>query len=353
MKQLARLRFPALRLLSTLRWQRLAQDSLLALGGVALVTSVIAVAHLYPHIQTISLVYLLVVLALASTRGLYAAILASLLTLFSVDFFFFPPSYNLAILQAEDLLTLCVFLVAAVLTSQLASALRRRVEQATASERELRQLYEQAQELAALQERQHLARELHDSVSQVLYSMSLGSHTVLDALESKDYEQAQTSAEYVITLVEAGLTEMRALIFELRPESLATEGLVAALSRQVAVLRARHKLAVEFELEQEPDLPLEQKEALYRIAQEALHNIVKHARASTVVLRLVIQEKEVCLEIRDNGRGFETTAAYPGHLGLHSMRERAAKVGGICLVESAPGQATALSVRIPLAGSGL
>ncbi|HEX7734141.1 MAG TPA: sensor histidine kinase [Ktedonobacteraceae bacterium] len=363
MKCLPRLRFPLLTWLATVRWKRLGQDSVFALSGVALVTGTIAGIHLFPRIQTISLVYLIVILALASTRGLYAAILASLLASLSVDFFFVPPSYTLAVFQVEDLLTLFVFLIAAILTSQLASALRRRVEQAnvrerelrllyeqaSVRERELRLLYEQAQELAALQERQHLARELHDSVSQVLYSMSLGAHTVLDALESKELEQARISAHYVISLVEAGLTEMRALIFELRPESLETEGLVAAFNRQVAVLRTRHKLAVQFDLEKEPDLPLEKKEALYRIAQEALHNIVKHARASTVVLQLIAQQDEIVLEIRDNGRGFDPTELFLGHLGLHSMRERATKVGGTLIIKSTPGKETMIRACIPLA----
>jgi len=349
MKHLAHPRFPVLTWLAALRWKRLAQDSVLALVGIALVTSVmIAISHLYPRIQTISLIYLIVVLALASTRGLYAAILASLLASFLVDFFFVVPFYTLAFLSFQDLLTLGVFLAAAILTSQLASALRRRIEQASVRERELRLLYEQAQKLAALQERQHLARELHDSVSQVLYSMSLGAHTTLDALKSQDYEQAQTSTEYVIRLVEAGLSEMRALIFELRPESLETEGLVAALNRQVAVLHTRHKLAVAFDLEEEPDLPLETKEALYRIAQEALHNIVKHARASNVILQLTAQEEKIMLEIRDNGRGFDTTRPFPGHLGLRSMRERAMKLGGTCLIESTPEQKTRILVSIPL-----
>lgn len=348
MQHLAHFHFPMSGWLARLRWRRLWEDSLLALGGVTLVTCIIAIAHLYyPHIQTIALVYLIVVLALASTRGHYAAILASLLALFTVDFFFFPPSYTLAVFQFEDLLTLGVFLVAAVLTSQLASALRWRVEQASERERELRLLYEQAQELAALQERQHLARELHDSVSQVLYSMSLGAHTTLDALECEDYAQAQAASKYVIALVEAGLAEMRALIFELRPESLATEGLVAALHRQVAVLRTRHKLVVEFDLEEEPDLPLEIKETLYRIAQEALHNIVKHARASIVVLHLTILAEEILLRVHDNGRGFDATEHFPGHLGLHSMRERALKVDGLCAIESVPGQGTDICAKIP------
>src|SRR6266705_3562735 len=265
------------------RWRRSLSDSMLALGGVVLVTSVIAVAHLYPRIPTISLVYLLVVLALASARGLYAAILASLLAVLSFDFFFFPPPYTFVVVKVEDLLTLCVFLATAVMTSQLASALRRRAEQARSRERELRLLYEQAQELAALQEQQHLARELHDSVSQALYGISLGAHTAGEALES-DPEQAMASIEYVIALAEAGLAEMRALIFELRPESLEIEGLVAALTRQVAVLRTRYKLTVEADLGEEPNLSMEIKHMLYRVAQEALHNSVKDGRASMVIL---------------------------------------------------------------------
>src|SRR5437870_8095689 len=256
-------------------------DSALALGGVSLITGVIAVAHLYPRIPTIAFVYLLLVLALASTRGLYAAILTSLLAFLCFDFFFFPPPYTFLVIKAEDLLTLVVFLTTAIITGQLASSLRQRAEQASSRERELRILYEQAQELVSLQERQRLARELHDSVSQALYAIGLGAHTAREALES-DPEQAMASIDYVLALAEAGLAEMRALIFELRPESLEMEGLVAALTKQVAVLRTRYKLAVEVDLADEPDLSLERKEALYRIAQEALHNIVKHAHASAV-----------------------------------------------------------------------
>jgi signal transduction histidine kinase len=329
-------------------WRRSLSDSLLALGGVALVTSLIAGAQLYPRIPTISFVYLLVVLVLASLRGLYAAILASLLAVFSFDVFFFPLPYTVADVDVEDLFTLCVFLVVAIIASQLVWALRKRAEQARNRERELRLLYEQAQELAALQERQRLARELHDSVSQALYGISLEVHTALEALQSSEAEQAEASMQYVLALAEAGLAEMRALIFELRPESLETEGLVAALTRQVAVLRTRYKLAVEVDLAEEPALSLERKQALYRIAQEALHNIVKHAQASAVVLRLTRQPREILLEVRDNGRGFDPTGPFPGHLGLLSMWERATKMGATLTIESAPGQGTRLSVRIPL-----
>ncbi len=326
------------------RWHYVS-DSALAIAGVAIITSVIAVAHLYPRIPTIAFVYLLLVLALASTRGLYAAILTSLLAFLCFDFFFFPPPYTFLVVKAEDLFTLVVFLATAIITGQLASALRQRAEQARSRERELRLLYEQAQELVSLQERQRLARELHDSVSQALYAIGLGAHTAREAIAS-DSEQALASIDYVLALAEAGLAEMRALIFELRPESLEIEGLVAALTKQVAVLRTRYKLNVEADLGEEPDLSIEMKHALYRIAQEALHNIVRHARASTVVLRLARQANEIVLEVRDDGKGFDPAGLFPGHLGLRSMHERVSKMSGTLTIESVPGQGTCVGVRM-------
>jgi signal transduction histidine kinase len=345
MKQLERSSSPKARA-KLQRWHYVS-DSALAIAGVALITSVIAVAHLYPRIPTIAFVYLLLVLALASTRGLYAAILTSLLAFLCFDFFFFPPPYTFLVVKAEDLLTLVVFLATAIITGQLASALRQRAEQARSREHELRLLYEQAQELASLQERQRLARELHDSVSQALYAIGLGAHTAREAIAS-DSEQALASIDYVLALAEAGLAEMRALIFELRPESLEIEGLVAALTKQVAVLRTRYKLNVEVDLGEEPDLSMEMKHALYRIAQEAFHNIVKHARASTVVLRLARQANEIVFEVRDNGKGFDPAGLFPGHLGLRSMHERVSKMGGTLTIESVPGQGTCVGVRMPI-----
>lgn len=330
------------------RWRGYAIDTLLVIVGVAAITLLIFAAHLYPRVPTISFAYLLLVLALASLRGLFAAILASLLSFLAFDFFFFLPPYTFIVLRVEDLFTLVVFLATAIITGQLALALRRRIEQANSREQEMRLLYEQARELAALQERQRLARELHDSVSQALYGIGLGAHTAREAIEG-DPEQAKESMDYVLSLAEAGLAEMRALIFELRPESLASEGLVAALNRQVHILRARYGLSVEAELGNEPDIALEMKQTLYRLAQEALHNVVKHARASKVVVRIIQHEDEIALEVQDNGRGFDPAAPYPGHLGLRSMLERITKSGGTLSIESAPGQGSCIRVRIPLA----
>jgi signal transduction histidine kinase len=141
---------------------------------------------------------------------------------------------------------------------------------------------------------------------------------------------------------------MRALIFELRPESLEREGLVAAFTKQAAALQARHEVAVSTELCDEPDLPLRTKQELYRIAQEAMHNTVKHARANKVALRLHQTGEELVLEVQDDGAGFDPSASFPGHLGLHSMRERVANLGGTFQIQSTVGAGTRVCASIPV-----
>jgi len=208
-------------------------------------------------------------------------------------------------------------------------------------------LLAEAQSKAGLEERQRLARELHDSVSQALYGIALGARTAR-ALAENSPDQVIEPLDYVLSLAEAGMTEMRSLIFELRPESLAAEGLVAALEKRVAVLRARHQLTVSALLGTEPEVPLPLKETLYRIAQEALHNAVKHAHASHVEVRLSLTATDVELRIGDDGVGFEPSAPRPGHLGMQSMRERAAAHRGTIEIESEIGGGTTVRARLPL-----
>jgi len=207
-------------------------------------------------------------------------------------------------------------------------------------------LYERARGLAALEERQKLARELHDSVSQALFGIGLGARTAR-ALLDRDPSKVADPLDYVVSLAEAALTEMRALIFELRPDALQQDGLVGILDKQAAALAARHKLNIETDLGSEPDTTLEVKEALYRIGQEALHNAVRHAHATTIWVRLNQAGQGLTLEILDNGVGFDPEGSFPGHLGLQSMRERAARMGAVILVESAPGEGARLQVIVP------
>jgi signal transduction histidine kinase len=211
-------------------------------------------------------------------------------------------------------------------------------------------LYGQARRLATLEERQRLARELHDSVSQVLYGIGLGARTANTLLDRATIAPELKSSlaeplEYVISLAEAGLAEMRALIFELRPDSLEREGLVAALARQAAALRARHGLQVQTEFCEEPALSFETKEAFYRIAQESLNNTARHAQAERVDMRLFVSQGEIVLELVDDGVGFDPQAEYSGHMGLNSMRERAAQVGSTLEIVSAAGQGAVVRVR--------
>jgi signal transduction histidine kinase len=208
-------------------------------------------------------------------------------------------------------------------------------------------LFEQAQHVAATNERQRLARELHDSVSQALYGIALGARTARTLMDS-DPDKAIEPLDYVVSLASAGQAEMRALLFELRPESLALEGLIVALEKQVAATAARYGIDLTAELLPEPELTLAQKEVFYRIAQEALHNIVKHAHATSAKLRLSVDDNHLHLEIVDDGVGFETGGEFPGHIGLVSMRERASSIGGIFSVDSAPGKGATVRLRVPI-----
>jgi signal transduction histidine kinase len=208
------------------------------------------------------------------------------------------------------------------------------------------QLFADAQGKAALEERQRLARELHDWVSQALFGIGLGARTARKLLD-QDPAKVAKPLDFVITLAEAALTEMRALIFELRPDALETEGLVRLLNQQAEALRSRHGLRVETDLGPEPSVPLPVKEMLYRIAQETLHNTAKHAKARLVTLSLREHPDGIELVVTDDGVGFDPSGSFPGHLGLRSMRERAAQHGAAVEIASAPGQGARTRVLVP------
>ena len=207
-------------------------------------------------------------------------------------------------------------------------------------------LFTDAQAQVALEERQRLARELHDSVSQALFGIALGARTARDYL-ARNPEAARAPLDYVLQLAEVGLAEMRALIFELRPEALEQEGLIGALAKQATALRARHGITVDEVFDAEPEVPIAVKEALFRIAQEALNNTAKHARASHVELHLTSAGEALVIEIRDDGAGFDAGAQFPGHLGLQSMRERALRLGGNVEIVSVVGKGTIVRAVIP------
>jgi PAS domain S-box-containing protein len=219
-------------------------------------------------------------------------------------------------------------------------------------------LYNQAQQIArttaALEERQRLARELHDSVSQALFSISLTVRAIESLLlrEASLPEAALKKLADLRQLTQGAQAEMRALIFELRPRALEEEGLLQALRKHGAAVAGRELLGVEVVCPDEATLPRLKpaaEQALYRIAQEALHNVVKHAQASRVEIHLLVEDRAMCLRIADDGRGFERSLVPAGHMGLGTMSQRAVALGGEYTVDSTPGEGTTVTVRVPLA----
>src|SRR5512132_944737 len=199
--------------------------------------------------------------------------------------------------------------------------------------------------------RQRIARDLHDSVSQSLFSTTLHVRTAQRALELEQLDATGPVGEELSEigqLTRGALAEMRALIFELQPGALAEEGLVAALAKQASALSAREGLAVEVDGPAER-LPLgpEVEEQLYRLGQEALANVVKHARASSTKVRIAAEDGTVSIAVSDDGRGFDPAAVGREHFGLRSMRGRVADLGGRLEVTSALGRGTILRVEVP------
>jgi signal transduction histidine kinase len=215
-------------------------------------------------------------------------------------------------------------------------------------------LFAEQAEAASTAERQRLARELHDSVSQALFSMTMHARTAERRLEPLGAEADLARAEVarLQELTRGALAEMRALIFELRPDALAEEGLGSAVTKQAAAIAAREQ--VEIVVEAPPlRLPLspDTEEHLYRIALEALHNAVKHARPRRidVVISTDAGSGTVTLSVADDGIGFDTSVEHLGHLGLGTMHQRATSVGGSTAVASELGAGTRVTVTVPVA----
>ena len=207
------------------------------------------------------------------------------------------------------------------------------------------ELRRQAGELAAGEERAHLARELHDSVTQALFSMTLVSRSV-ELLLERDPEAAREQLTQLRDLQREALAEMRALIFELRPGNLEQDGLVRALKTHATALQGRLGLPIVVESDLTERLPLPAEEALYRIAQEALHNVVKHAVAHQVRVEVRRHQGGVRLRVEDDGKGFDPATVPEGHLGLAGMRVRAERLGAAFACTSRIGQGTTVEVAL-------
>lgn len=204
-------------------------------------------------------------------------------------------------------------------------------------------LRDRAEQLAVAAERSRLARDLHDAVTQTLFSASLIAE-VLPRLWERNQDEGRRRLEELRQLTRGALAEMRTLLLELRPTAL-TEAALGDLLKQLAeAVTGRARLPVALTVECQRTLPPEVQLALYRIAQEALNNVVKHSGASRVEISLRCLGDTVELAVSDDGRGFDVAAVPPDHLGLGIMRERAETIGASLGLRSAPGRGTRVAV---------
>jgi signal transduction histidine kinase len=247
--------------------------------------------------------------------------------------------------QPIDLRTLStqVYIVVAALTTFFLSALVLERERAAAELAEAKR----HEDDRAMNERHRIARDLHDSVSQALFSTVLHTRTAQREVKREGLTpsgQLEQSLDAIGELSTGAQNEMRALIFELGHDAV-EDGLVAALTRHASMLRTRHGLDIDVQGPERLALSLRTQTELFNIAREALANVVKHAGASKAWVHVEPRSGRVLVEIRDDGSGFDPAAGHPGHFGLESMHSRADELGGVLTISSAPRTGTVVRVE--------
>ncbi|WP_162486019.1 sensor histidine kinase [Dehalogenimonas etheniformans] len=199
-------------------------------------------------------------------------------------------------------------------------------------------------EHVAAEERNRLARELHDAVSQTLFSASIIAE-VLPKLWNKNPEEGHRRLAEIQQLTRGALAEMRTLLFELRPQALLDAEINYLLRQLVESFGTRHRIPVDLKIDDECGMSAEVKVAFYRIAQEALNNVAKHAQATQISIHLWCEDDSIFLRVIDNGQGFDRAHTRPGSLGLGIMTERSREIGADLSIESKPGQGTMVTVK--------
>ncbi|QTH40068.1 sensor histidine kinase [Cohnella sp. LGH] len=213
------------------------------------------------------------------------------------------------------------------------------------------ELAAQARMSAVVEERQRLARELHDAVSQQLFAISMTA-TAVGRTMDHDFERARRQVELIEEMASAAQSEMRALLLHLRPVHLEGKRLAQAIPELVEEMKA--KVTVDIAIDIEQDLPLNKgvENHLFRIVQEALSNTLRHAKATKMDIVLQRRGEAVRLGIRDNGVGFDPQVKKHASYGMTSMEERVNELGGALNIASAPGKGTRIEIRVPLMAEG-
>jgi signal transduction histidine kinase len=209
-------------------------------------------------------------------------------------------------------------------------------------------LYERSRELSVVEERNRLARDLHDAVVQTLFSVVLTADAAA-LLVDRDPAGAKLELERLRALAHDALRELRSLVFELRPADLEAEGLTTTLRKHAEVLSRVNEVPIDVRIEGELDVDSGRAVEVFRIIQEALNNALRHASAGGVTVSVAQREGGLVAWVTDDGIGFDPDA--PGvrgrRLGLTSMEERAAALGGTLRIDSAPGRGTTVALELP------
>jgi NarL family two-component system sensor histidine kinase LiaS len=232
------------------------------------------------------------------------------------------------------------------LWNQMANRLEHQVATLQKLINQNKELADQRQRIAIVEERQRLARDLHDSVSQHLFAISMMASAMAQAVHRKPETLASSLKELDETAVKAQ-TEMRALLLQLRPAELEEQSLTEALEQLLQELENKHPIRCRREWDALPPLHKGLEEHLYRIVQEALSNVLRHSEADEVRIRLQSVSRKLVLVVEDNGRGFTLDQVKKSSYGLTSMRERAEEMGGTFRLIPLPEKGTRLEIRIP------
>ena len=281
------------------------------------------------------------------------AMLATIITLYVVMALTISPTLSTDAYQEKVLFVRVITMVGIVATGTLLVGWERsRRREAVAAERsrseenlELQRKTQEA-ELAALEERSRIAREIHDGVAQSIYMLSLQLETFADLAEKEQPETGDRLSQ-LVALSKQSLLEVRHYVFDLKPFLSGEKGAASMVESQVREFGSVAGVAAEVEVRGEArELSTATSTCLYRVTQEALANVFKHAKASEVKVILEFFADDVSLEVRDDGEGFDPGTAIPGN-GLRNMRQRAEESGGSFSFESAPGQGSCVKIRVP------
>ncbi|MGD8750967.1 MAG: sensor histidine kinase [Anaerolineales bacterium] len=324
-------------------------------GYLAFQTALVLVAILFHYQLDFFAILLLPLCGQATflfprrTAAVWVAILVAANVVGQIHQFGWPEGLSFIFLYSAGLIFVAAFSILSLQADEARRESERLLTELQEAHQQLQEYADQAQELAVAKERNRLARELHDSVAQTLYGLTLQSEAASRLLSSGRVDRVAEDLQQIRQSAQETLQETRLLIFELRPPILDQVGLAVALKARLEAVEGRSKLKTRIYLEEVSRLPSSVEVNLYRIAQEALNNVLKHARASQVSVSLSMKGGKVFLEIADDGVGFDPAALPSGvRMGLESMRERAAQIKGQVEVLSVPHGGTQVKVEVPV-----